>query len=189
MQNKFRVSLSDLLGAWLCHMGQWPLANPAWRCLSFYWSLRKTAVLGWANPLLLKEGWILSRAVLCLVALMTTAKGHRDRKRAGIHSRNLEDFFKVLKDGLTKVQREIQFCLPKSEELVPGKGSWGAVLGRKASKTCSIRRDGVVRTAALLFSVSLSQSQVHSFNNPLSQAAVCFAFVSLIKKRKNMENY
>lgn len=37
-------------------------------------------------------------AVLCLVALITNAKGHRDLKCAGIHSRNLEDFFKMPKD-------------------------------------------------------------------------------------------
>lgn len=94
--------------------------------------------------------------------------------------------------GLTKVQGKIQFSLPKPKELVPDKGSWSPALGRQASKTCSFQRDGVVRTTsfvAVLFSVSLSQFQVHSFNNPLSQAAVYFAFVSLIKKRNKMENY
>lgn len=38
------------------------------------------------------------RAVLCLEELITNAKGHRDLKCAGIHSRNLEDFFKMRKD-------------------------------------------------------------------------------------------
>lgn len=38
------------------------------------------------------------RAVLCLVVLITNGKRQRDLKCAGIHSRNLEDFFKMPKD-------------------------------------------------------------------------------------------
>lgn len=70
-------------------------------------------------------------------------------------------------------------------------GNWGPALGRQASKTCSIQRGGMVGTAsvaAVLFSVSLSPSQVHFFNNPLLQEAVYLPLSALLKK-KRMENY
>lgn len=94
--------------------------------------------------------------------------------------------------GLTKIQGEIWFCLPKSKEVVLDKGNWGPGQGRQASKTCSIQRDGTVGTssfAAVLFLVSLSPSQVHFFNNPLPEAALYFAFISLIKKKKKLYIY
>lgn len=73
---------------------------------------------------------------------------------------------------------------------MPDNGNWGPALGRQASEPCSIQRDGTVGTAsfaAVLFSVSLSPSQVRFFNNPLPQAAAYFAFVSLIKKKKKKD--
>lgn len=83
------------------------------------------------------------QAVFCLVALKPNEKGHRETNWLGLHTRNSEDFFRRADRHLGG----IQFCLPKTKELVPNVGNWGSALGTQACRFCSSHRDGVVASS------------------------------------------
>lgn len=120
MQDKFRDSLSDLLNTWHATWG-----NNLWHLRPLWLSQTGTegcSIQGWSGLLLVGDVFLSDRvlgkqqscrlsktsasersldskrAVLCSVALITNAKGLRDLKYVGVHSRNLEDFFKMPED-------------------------------------------------------------------------------------------